>query len=73
MKDRPGHDLRYALNCDKLSRETGWHARISFDEGLAQTIDWYSKNRPWLDEVRSGSYREYFDRHYLQREKTFAD
>jgi dTDP-glucose 4,6-dehydratase len=72
VKDRPGHDLRYAINCDKLSRETGWQARVAFEEGLAQTIDWYRTNQPWLDEVRSGAYREYFDRHYVRREKTFA-
>jgi dTDP-glucose 4,6-dehydratase len=72
VKDRPGHDLRYALNCDKLSRETGWRARISFEDGLTATIDWYQKNRQWLDDVRSGHYREYFDRHYIRREKTLA-
>lgn len=72
VKDRPGHDLRYALNCDKLSRETGWTAKISFEDGLATTIDWYQKNRQWLDDVRSGHYREYFDRHYVRREKTFS-
>jgi dTDP-glucose 4,6-dehydratase len=72
VKDRPGHDLRYALDCSKLSRETGWRARITFDEGLSQTIDWYGKNQTWLDEVRSGAYREYFERHYLRRDETFA-
>jgi dTDP-glucose 4,6-dehydratase len=72
VKDRPGHDLRYALNCDKLSRETGWQARISFEEGLQQTIDWYRGNRAWLDEVRSGAYRQYFERHYVQRDRIFA-
>ncbi len=73
VKDRLGHDLRYALNCDKLSRETGWSAKISFEDGLAATIDWYQGNRPWLDDVRSGHYREYFDRHYVNRENTFAN
>ncbi len=73
VKDRPGHDLRYALNCDKLSGETGWSAKISFEDGLAATIDWYQKNRQWLDDVRSGHYREYFDRHYVRREKTFSN
>ncbi len=72
VKDRPGHDLRYALNCDKLSGETGWSAKISFEQGLAATIGWYQKNQQWLDDVRSGAYREYFDRHYVRREKTFA-
>jgi len=72
VKDRPGHDLRYAINCDKLSRETGWHAQIGFEDGLAQTIDWYRDNRAWLNDVQSGTYREYFERHYLQRDRTFA-
>ena len=72
VKDRPGHDLRYALNCDKLSRETGWRAKVSFEEGLAATIEWYRRNQVWLDDVRSGTYREYFERHYVRREKTFA-
>ena len=72
VKDRPGHDLRYALNCDKLSQETGWTAKISFEQGLARTIEWYRDNQPWLEGVRSGSYREYFDRHYVGRDETFA-
>ncbi len=73
VKDRPGHDLRYALNCDKLSEETGWSAKISFEKGLAATIDWYQTNQQWLADVRSGHYREYFDRHYVNRENTFAN
>jgi dTDP-glucose 4,6-dehydratase len=72
VKDRPGHDLRYAINCDKLSRETGWQARVGFEDGLEETIAWYRENRSWLDEVRSGAYRQYFERHYLQRDRTFA-
>ena len=72
VRDRPGHDLRYAINCDKLSRETGWQAAVPFEVGLEQTIDWYRDNRAWLDEVRSGTYRQYFERHYLKRDKTFA-
>jgi len=73
VKDRPGHDLRYAINCDKLHRETGWSAKISFEDGMASTIDWYRNNQQWLDDVRSGAYRDYFDRHYLRRESTFAN
>ena len=72
VKDRPGHDLRYALNCDKLSRETGWTAKISFQQGLAETIEWYRGNQAWLESVRSGAYREYFERHYVHRDRTFA-
>jgi dTDP-glucose 4,6-dehydratase len=72
VKDRPGHDLRYALNCDKLTRETGWRAQVAFENGLDRTIDWYLANRVWLDEVRSGAYRDYLERHYSQRNRTFA-
>lgn len=72
VKDRPGHDLRYALNCDKLSQETGWTAKMSFEDGLAETIRWYRENEPWLASVRSGAYREYFERHYVHRDRTFA-
>ena len=72
VKDRPGHDLRYALSCAKLSRETGWTAKISFEQGLAATVDWYRENEPWLESVRSGAYREYFERHYVNRDRTFA-
>lgn len=72
VKDRPGHDLRYAINCDKLAGETGWSAQVGFDDGLAQTIAWYRQSAEWLNDVRSGAYREYFDKHYHQREQTFA-
>jgi dTDP-glucose 4,6-dehydratase len=72
VKDRPGHDLRYAINCDKLAAETGWTAKVSFDDGLQQTIEWYRQNEHWLDDVRSGHYREFFERHYVLREKTFS-
>jgi len=72
VKDRPAHDLRYALNCDKLSRETGWTARISFEHGLTNTIQWYREHESWLESVRSGAYREYFERHYVHRDRTFA-
>ena len=72
VTDRPGHDLRYAINCEKTSRELGWHPAVRFDDGLAQTISWYRENQPWLDEVRSGQYRDYFQKHYVQREQTFA-
>ncbi len=72
VTDRPGHDLRYAINSAKASRELGWQPAVRFDDGLAQTIAWYKENQPWLDEVRSGQYREYFQKHYVQRSRTFA-
>jgi len=67
VADRPGHDRRYSINCDKLKSELGWQPRWQFDAGLADTIHWYKENRDWLDEVRSGAYRAYFARHYDRR------
>jgi dTDP-glucose 4,6-dehydratase len=72
VTDRPGHDLRYAINCQKLGRELGWTPQVKFDQGLADTIAWYRDNQAWLNDVRSGQYRDYYQRHYVQREKTFA-
>jgi dTDP-glucose 4,6-dehydratase len=72
VTDRPGHDLRYAINCEKLERELGWTPQVKFAQGLADTIAWYRDNQAWLDDVRSGQYRDYYQRHYVQREKTFA-
>jgi len=72
VKDRPGHDRRYALDCSKLKQNLGWAPRWDFDHGLAQTIQWYGSNIAWLEQIRSGQYREYFHRHYVQREATFA-
>ena len=72
VTDRPGHDLRYAIDCEKLARELGWTPQVKFDQGLADTIAWYRDNQAWLDDVRSGQYRDYFQKHYVQREKTFA-
>ena len=72
VTDRPGHDRRYAINCQKLKSELCWAQRWNFDAGLASTIRWYKSNTTWLDEVRSGAYREYFARHYDDREVTLA-
>jgi dTDP-glucose 4,6-dehydratase len=72
VKDRPGHDRRYAMSYAKLQRELGWTPQWSFQEGLANTIRWYRQNSEWLDAVRSGQYRAYFETHYINREITFA-
>jgi len=63
VTDRPGHDRRYSLSSDKLA-ELGWRARTGFEEGLAQTVDWYRDNQWWWESIRSGAYREYYERHY---------
>ena len=71
VKDRPGHDRRYAIDCSKLKRELGFETSMTLEDGLKQTMDWYIQNRPWWEKVRSGEYREYYHRHYADREKTF--
>jgi dTDP-glucose 4,6-dehydratase len=70
VKDRPGHDRRYAINCSKLKRELGFETSVTLEDGLKQTMDWYIQNRSWWEKVRSGEYREYYHRHYIDREKT---
>ncbi len=72
VADRPAHDRRYALDCTKLKNELGWEPERDFDSGLAETIRWYQENCAWLEETRSGQYRDYFERHYVNREGTFA-
>ena len=72
VSDRPGHDRRYAMNCDKIKSELGWQQQWTFEAGLPETIRWYRENREWLDEMRSPAYREYFARHYHDRERTLA-
>jgi dTDP-glucose 4,6-dehydratase len=67
VTDRPGHDRRYALSSAKLMRETGWQPQMDFATGLAQTIDWYRANTEWVEGVRSGAYREYYETNYGQR------
>jgi dTDP-glucose 4,6-dehydratase len=67
VKDRPGHDRRYALSSAKLMAETGWRPLMDFETGLARTIDWYRSNAQWVERVRSGAYREYYERNYAGR------
>ena len=67
VKDRPGHDRRYALSSAKLMRETGWQPEVDFETGLARTIEWYRANTAWVDHVRSGAYRTYYERNYGNR------
>lgn len=69
VKDRPGHDLRYAIDAGKIHRELDWKPRFTFEEALAQTVDWYLANQAWLDSVRSGEYRNWIKTQYVDREK----
>jgi dTDP-glucose 4,6-dehydratase len=70
VADRPGHDRRYALNCEKMERELGWKPAISLDDGLRQTIEWYRTNSKWLEGVRGGEYRTYYQKHYENRDSS---
>jgi dTDP-glucose 4,6-dehydratase len=64
VKDRPGHDLRYAIDATKINKELGWEPSVTFEEGLERTIDWYLSNAGWLNNVTSGDYKEYYKKMY---------
>ena len=64
VKDRPGHDLRYAIDASKINEELGWKPSVTFEQGLAKTIDWYFDNQEWLSCVTSGAYQEYYEENY---------
>lgn len=64
VKDRPGHDLRYAIDANKISQELGWKPSVTFEEGLEITIDWYLNNQDWLNSVTSGAYEKYYEKMY---------
>ena len=68
VKDRPGHDLRYAIDANKIKDELGWKPSVTFQEGLEMTIDWYLENQDWLDHVTSGDYIEYYEKMYNEKE-----
>jgi len=67
VTDRPGHDRRYALTNAKLTRETGWLPKVDFAQGLQATVDWYRANRGWVERVKSGEYRRFYELNYSQR------
>ena len=67
VKDRPGHDRRYAIDCTRLERELGWRQAETFESGFDKTIRWYLDNRAWVDRVRSGAYRQWIDQNYARR------
>jgi len=67
VKDRPGHDRRYAIDCSRLKSELCWRQSASFDEGLRATARWYLSNRRWCERVRSGEYRSWVERNYDER------
>jgi dTDP-glucose 4,6-dehydratase len=66
VKDRPGHDLRYAIDASKLNKDLGWKPSVTFEQGLGKTIDWFLENKEWLDHVTSGDYQKYYDKQYSE-------
>jgi dTDP-glucose 4,6-dehydratase len=64
VRDRPGHDRRYAIDASKINRELGWKPTVTFEEGLSQTIDWYLESAEWLAHVTSGEYQQYYEKQY---------
>ena len=60
VKDRPGHDLRYAIDASKINKELGWSPTVTFEEGLSETINWYLSNEEWLKSINSGNYKNYY-------------
>jgi dTDP-glucose 4,6-dehydratase len=64
VKDRAGHDLRYAIDSSKLQRELNWTPSLQFEEGLEKTVDWYLQNEDWLNNVTSGEYQKFYQKQY---------
>ena len=64
VKDRPGHDLRYAIDASRINKELGWKPSVTFEEGLSKTIDWYLSNQEWLEHVTNGDYQKYYNQQY---------
>ena len=64
VKDRPGHDLRYAIDASKINKELGWNPSVTFEEGLSKTIDWYLDNTAWMERIVSGEYESYYKKQY---------
>jgi len=67
IKDRPGHDRRYAIDCSKIKKELGWKQTIGFEEGLELTVDWYLSNSGWVDSIKSGEYQNWMEKNYAKR------
>jgi dTDP-glucose 4,6-dehydratase len=67
VKDRPGHDMRYAIDASKVISETGWRPETDFEVGLKKTVEWYLANQDWLEHVTSGEYLKYYSSMYSNR------
>ncbi|WP_039924859.1 dTDP-glucose 4,6-dehydratase [Treponema sp. JC4] len=66
VKDRPGHDKRYAIDCTKIKTQLGWKRLMTFEEGLQETVDWYLANSTWIEHIQSGSYKDWISKNYTQ-------
>jgi dTDP-glucose 4,6-dehydratase len=73
VKDRPGHDRRYAIDATKIEREIGWRPEESFETGLRKTVEWYLANKDWVSSVTSGSYQQWVSTNYAGRAAERAD
>jgi dTDP-glucose 4,6-dehydratase len=73
VKDRPGHDRRYALDCSKMANHLGWRPSVPLEEGLRQTIDWYRSNSDWIAQIRAGEYQSYYEKYYVNRDASLHD
>ncbi len=72
VKDRPGHDRRYSIDCSKIRSEWNWAPEVDFSSGIARTIEWYRANQDWVREIKDASYLSYYDRMYTHRDQTFV-
>ena len=72
VKDRPGHDRRYAIDCSKIQREWGWESAVDFGAGLAETIAWYQSRQDWIQGIKDASYLSYYERMYTRRDETLS-
>jgi dTDP-glucose 4,6-dehydratase len=72
VKDRPGHDRRYAIDCSKIRREWGWKSEVNFSDGMAKTIAWYKTHPDWVRDIKDASYLSYYDRMYTRRDETLG-
>jgi dTDP-glucose 4,6-dehydratase len=70
VQDRPGHDRRYALNCEKIRSQLSWEPEIRLEDGLRQTIKWYKENTAWVANVYAGEYLSYYEKYYENRESS---
>ena len=66
VTDRPGHDVRYAIDSTKLKNELGWEPSLQFEEGIEETVKWYLENEAWIDNITSGDYEKYYNEMYLR-------